>query len=184
MTFMRTLAALALAAGPLLAQTPFEVRATGLIAQGDMNKITASNNLAGYSLEASARLEIKPGLDHRFYLGGRSFRSLAGTGLAGNRAPKHIYFGYDVVYAAAEKWTLFGGFFGQKWKVDSADATRPDFTDQNNRNNVGKGTKLGVRIGTEYAYNKHWHAVLGFSQTEYNKIYQPGWVDLGLGYRF
>lgn len=180
----RILASLALAAAPLLAQTPFEIRGAMMIGGNDLSKMTASNNLAGYSLDLAGRLEIKPGLAHRLYLGALALNGVQGSGLEGSQTPKHIRYGWDVVYQATDKLSVYGGFLAQRWKIDEAKATLPTFTDLNNRNNLGKGTKLGARIGLEYAYTKHVSGILGFTQTEFNKVYQPGWFDLGVAYRF
>lgn len=180
----RLLVPLALAAAPLVAQTPFELRGAMILGGSDLGKMTSSNNLSGYSLDVAGRLDIKPGLAHRFYVGALALSGARGTGLEGSEAPRHFHYGWDVVYQATDKLSVYGGFLAQRWKIDEAKATLPAFTDQNNRNNLGKGTKLGARIGVEYAYTKHVSGILGFTQTEFNKLYQPGWFDLGVAYRF
>ena len=189
MNFSRTLLALAAISMPSMAQSRYEASVSLVLASGDLNKMASSNNLAGYSLGGAVRFEIKPGLDHRFHLDAMSFRSKTGTGLQGNRAPKHLSFGYDVVYQSSDKLSVFGGLLGMKWKQDSASATLPDFTDKSIPgnalpNNEGKGTKLGARIGLEYAYTKNWKGVFSYTQTEFNKRLNPGWYNLGVTYRF
>lgn len=183
MNLSRTLLALAAAALPAFAQSPFEVNASAILASGDMNKMVQVNNLAGYSVGGAFRIEIKPGLDHRFHLDLMAIRGKMGTGLKGS-GPKHLDFGYDVVYQGTEKLSVFGGLMAVKWKIDGADATLPDYTDLNARNNQGKGTKLGARLGVEYAYTKNWKGVLSYTQTEFNKKLQPGWWSAGMTYRF
>lgn len=183
MNLTRTLAALVSIAAPALAQSPFEVSATALIASGDTNRMAQVNNLAGFTLGAACRFEIKPGLDHRLHVDLTSLRAKEGTGLEGS-APKHVQFGYDVVYQAKDKLSVFGGLLAMKWKLDEAKATLPDFTDQGARNNEGKGTKFGARLGLQYAYTKQVSGVLSYTQTEFNKKLNPGWYSMGLAYRF
>lgn len=180
----RMLALLALIAMPAMAQTvSFETGATAVIAVGDLNRMIRSNNLTGYTIGGAVVIEPKAGLGHRFHLDLMSIRGRDGTGLEGS-SPKHLQFGYDVLYQATEKLSVYGGFIGMKWKQDETKATLPDYNDLNNRNNLGKGTKLGARIGVEYSYTKNWKGVFGFTQTEFNKKFQPSWFSLGLTYRF
>jgi len=180
----RMLALLALVAMPAMAQgVHFEAGGAAALAVGDLNLMTRTGNLAGYTLGGAIVLEPAAGLGHRFHLDLMSIRGKDGTGLE-SASPKHIQFGYDVVYQSTEKLSVYGGFIGMKWKQNTATATDPDYSDLNNKNNLGKGTKLGARIGLEYAYSKHWKGVLGFTQTEFNKKRQPAWVSLGLTYRF
>jgi len=80
------------------------------------------------------------------------------------------------------KVTFFGGLGLVKWKQDST--ASPAFTDEAGRNNAGKGTKVAGRVGLEYALTPKVHGVLSFTQTEFNKIYQPSWFSLGVTYRF
>lgn len=184
MNSVRMLTLLALIAMPAMAQkVSFEAGTAAVIGTGDLNRMVRTGNLVGYTFGGAVVIEPSAGLGHRFHLDLMSIRGLDGTGLESS-SPKHLQFGYDVLFQATEKVSVFGGFIGMKWKQDEAKAILPDYTDLGNRNNLGKGTKLGARIGLEYSYSKNWKGVLGFTQTEFNKKYQPSWISLGLTYRF
>ena len=187
MNFKRMITLLALAAVPALAQTPgFEANASLVIGVNDMTRITSGNDLAGQSLDFAFRLDMSKGFAHRFHLGLLGIKGKPGSGLEG-ASPKHLMLGYDVMHDFG-KWTFYGGLLAIKWKQDDAKTTDPAFGDFGvgtaNTNNKPKGTKLGGRIGAEYAFTPHWRGVFGYNQTEFNKKYQPGWWSLGVTYRF
>jgi opacity protein-like surface antigen len=151
-----------------------------------MNKISSGNDIVGQSLDFAYRFERTGGFAHRFHLGALGLKGKPGTGLEGS-TPKHLMLGYDAVQSYT-KWTFYGGLMAFKWKQDDGKITDPNFGDFGsgtaNTNNKAKGTKLGARVGVEYAFTSSWRGVLGYNQTEFNKKYQPGWWNLGVTYRF
>lgn len=187
MNFKRTITLLAFAAMPAFSQTlGFEANVSLAIGVGDMARLTSGNDLAGSSIDLGVRLDMADGFSHRFHVGLLGVKGKPGTGLEG-AAPKHLMFGYDVMQEF-KKWTFYGGLMAVKWKHDDGTTTDPNFGDivvgTTSTNNSPKGTKLGARIGTEYAFTNNLRGVLGYNQTEFNKRYQPGWWNLGVTFRF
>lgn len=196
MKLMHTLSALTLLALPLSAQIAVEASANAVIASGDMNRMVLGNNLTGASLGLGLRIPIAAGFGHRVHLDLFGMKGAPGTGLEG-AGPKHLAAGWDLTQDLNKKWTLYGGLMAVKWKQDEGKVTNPNFGDiartspngqlfpaTGNTNNSPKGTKLGARIGVEYTFSKALSMNLGFQQTEFNKIYQPGWFGLGVTYKF
>lgn len=190
MKIFRPLALVALAGIPALAQSPFEVNVSALLATGDTSRMVRTNDVAGTSLSFAARIEIKPGTDHRFHLGLMGLQFLHGSGM-GNAAPKHLHAGYDLVHQATEKVSFFGGLTATRWKQDEGEATNPLFKDQSltanpdaSGDNRPRGTKLGGRVGLQFAHTKHLSTVVTFTQTEFNKKFAPSWLSVGMTWRF
>lgn len=191
MKIIRPLALAALAGIPALAQSPFEVNVSALLATGDTMRMVRSNDLAGSSLSFAARLEIKPGTDHRFHLGLMGLQFTYGSGM-GNAAPKHLHAGYDLVHEATPKLSFFGGLTATRWDQDEGEATDPLYKDQpissTNPNVSGdnrpRGTKFGARAGFQIAHTKHLSTVVSFTQTEFNKKFSPSWISVGMTWRF
>jgi hypothetical protein len=192
MTIFRTAALLALASLPGMAQSPFEMNVSLLTGIQDMNRLSSSNDLVGTSLAFGLRLEIKPGLSHRIHLGALGIKSKPETGM-GSSSPRHIHFGWDVMQELSPKWTAFGGLTGTKWKHEETNNAR--FSDRGidypqgsttvrYTNNSPKGTKLGARLGLEYNFSANLKGTISFSQSEFNKLYNPGWFSWGVTYRF
>lgn len=189
--------ALPLAALPLLAQAPaqeplpLEASLNTVIASQDMNKLVRSNNLAGYTLGLALRAEAKPGLNLRFHINLMSIRGADGTGLKNANRP-HFFGGMDVMQDLGSKWSVYGGLLGMQWKQNKNQATNPSFNNSlpassgfpNGGNNYTEGTKFGYRVGAEYSLTKDLRCNLGFTQAEFNKVYNPSWYSLGVTYRF
>ncbi len=183
MILMRSLALLALLPAGLPAQTPtfgFEGQVSALVANGTLNRMIRTGNLAGYNTGLAFRVDHRPGLGLRLYANLVSIRGVDGSGLESG-TPRHFNAGVDIVRETG-KVTFFGGLGLLKWKQDSTSS--PSFTDEAGRNNAGKGTKLAGRVGLEYALTPKVHGVVSFTQTEFNKVYQPSWFSLGVSYRF
>lgn len=188
MNFTRSLALIPLLSLSLFAEAPkfgFEGQFSGLVANGDLNKMVKSGNLTGYNAGVALRAETKPGMGFRLYANVLSIKGIDGSGLE-KGTPRHLNAGLDI-FSETGKMTFFGGMGIVKWKQDDATTTRPDFSDSVlgvTLNNKGKGTKVAGRIGMEYAFTPKLHGVVSFTQTEFNKVYQPSWLSLGVNYRF
>lgn len=182
---VKRLFALPLLALPLLSQeaakstNPFEFQATGIIANGDMNKMVRSGNLAGYALGFAVRSELKPGLNTRLHGSFMSLRGANGTGMENPSRP-HVNVGIDVLQDVGAKWGFFGGLTGTYWKQSLVTNTLPSFSGANSVN----GLKLGFRVGAEYAFSNTVRGQFAFNQAEFNKLLNPSWYSLGVVYRF
>ena len=169
-------------AAPLMAEdsaagNPFEFNLNAVIANGDMNRMVRSNNLAGYTLGFGVRSEIRPGLNARLHLALMSIRGGDGTGLENANRPQTTG-GLDIMQDMA-KWTFYGGLTATQWK-QGPNSTLPAFSGTNTTN----GVKLGYRIGAEYLFTKSLRANMAFNQGEFNKVLNPSWYSLGITYRF
>ncbi len=183
MNFTRTLAIVPLLAMPLLAEGPrfgIEGQFSAIAANGDLNKMVKTGNLTGYNLGASLRIETAPEAGIRPYVNIFSIRGENGTGLE-KPAPRHLNLGVDA-FKDLGKLTFFGGIGIVKWKQD--ETTAVNFTDAGGKNNTGKGSKVAGRIGVEYAFTPKLHGIASYTQTEFNKLYQPSWFSFGVSYRF
>lgn len=170
---------LTLLACPLMADgNPFEVALTATIANGDLNKMVRSGNLAGYTVGFAARQSIKPGLNTRLHLSFMSLRGLDKTGLQNANRP-HINGGLDIMQDTGN-WTFFGGMTASQWKQNLNGATNPMFIGTN----ASDGVKFGFRVGAEYAFSKELRGQFAFNQAEFNKVLNPSWYSLGVVYRF
>jgi hypothetical protein len=185
MNLKRIFAIIPLLTLPLLAAAPkltFEGQFSSVISAGDLNMMTDTGNLTGYSLGAAVRLATREGLSFRLHANLLSIRGNDGTGLE-NAAPKHFFGGMDICEEFG-KLTVFGGLMAVKWK--QGDATTPNYSVVLSpySDNRSKGTKFGGRIGVEYAITPALHGVASFNQTEFNRKTNPSWLSLGVSYRF
>lgn len=180
-------ALLPLLATPLMAQQPsldFEGNLGVIQAFGDLkDNMADKDNVAGYTLGVAARFHARPGLSHRIFLNALAVRGKEGTGMD-TYSPKHINAGYDICLDAGENLTVFGGMGIVKWSQNEETITLPDFSDEAGLNNRGKGTKVAGRIGLEYKLGKGFAAQATYTQTEFNKKYNPSWFMVGVSYRF
>jgi len=202
MKLTRTLSALVLLALPLSAQVAVEVSANAVVASQGMNQMVVGNNLAGTSFGLGLQIPITPSFGHRIHVNVMSMRGVAGSGMEDSghfyqAKPQHLYAGWDITQKLGKKWTVYGGLMAMKWKQDDAQITNPNFGDiarpsgsvilfpsSTNTNNSAKGTKLGARIGVERPLARGVSMNFSYQQTEFNKIYNPGWFNMGLTYRF
>jgi hypothetical protein len=174
---------LALAVMPAFAQSHFEANGSLFYGLDDLKKMTRPGNPAGYALGGAFRWNADGPVDHRLHLEVFSIRGKDGSGLQGN-APRHFSGGWDLVFQKAQTWSFFGGITATEWRQDMDKVSLAQYSDANFKNNEGKGTKLGGRLGIEYGFNQHWKATLTFNQTEFNKTLNPAWLSLGATYRF
>lgn len=186
MNIRRTLVLLPLASLGLFAtDLKFEAQGSALVGNGDLVQMNDDKRMAGFSLGVAAHLLKEGGLGFRLHLNRASIKGAAGTGME-NGTLAHTFGGLDITQQFG-KAMLFGGLMGTRWQQDMALATNPEFADVvggKSYNNAGKGTKLGFRIGVEYALTPKLSAAVSFTQTEFNKVYQPSWLALGVNYRF
>ena len=173
-------------ATPLMAEdstagNPFEFNLNAVIANGDMNRMVRSNNLAGYTLGFGVRSEIRPGLNARLHLALMSIRGGDRTGLENANRPQTTG-GLDIMQDIA-KWSFYGGLTATQWK-QGPNPTLPAFSNTPAGNNISGGVKMGYRIGAEYSFTKSLRANVAFNQAEFNKVLNPSWYSLGLTYRF
>lgn len=181
---------LATAATGLLADDPkhaFEAQASAVIASADTTRMVDGGNLNGMSFGLAYRGKLGDGLHHRAFVDLTGLKGRIETGLSG-AAPKHLSFGWDIIQDV-DKWSLYGGLFGFRWKQTVDDQTSSNYRDlsvtgTSNTNNTPKGTKLGVRIGAERALTRDLAFRMDFTQTEFNKKLNPSWFRLGLIYKF
>lgn len=170
---------LPLIALPLMAEgSPFEASLTATVANGDLNKMVRSNNLAGWSIGLALRQEIKPGLNTRFHMAFMSLRGKDLTGLDNANRP-HVNGGLDIMQDLGA-WTFFGGMTATQWKQNTLTAKDPLFIGTN----ASSGVKFGFRVGAEYAFSKSIRGQFAFNQAEFNKVLNPSWYSLGVVYRF
>lgn len=181
-------AMLPLLGGSLVAQQQpnlaFEGNLGVVQAFGDLrDNMVDRDGVAGFTFGVAARYYARPGLSHRLFVNGLAIRGKEGTGMD-TYSPKHINAGYDMCFEVGEKLTAFGGIGMVKWCQNEDSITLPDFTDEGGLNNRGKGTKFAGRLGLEYNLGKGFAAQVVFTQTEFNKKYNPSFFTVGVAYRF
>lgn len=167
---------------PLTAQaspdrSPFEAGLATNIATADAKKMSSGSNPTGYTLSLGLRTELHPGLSTRVHLGLMSFSGRTGSGLE-NRKRLHPHAGLDLMKDYA-RFSFFGGLTATQLR-QAVTASDPDFSGANR----GEGVKLGLRVGAEYTIGKGFGAVVTFSQSEFNRKFNPSWVSAGIVYRF
>ncbi|MBI4911786.1 MAG: hypothetical protein HY823_03530 [Acidobacteria bacterium] len=189
MTNWRRLAT-ALLALPALAQEPqhfLEAQASLLNVSPETRRLVDGRSLAGLSLGVAYRGRLMAGgLQHRVHLDLLGLRAQETTGMEG-AAPKHLEFGWDLIFPRGN-WSFYSGFLGIRWKQSVDDKTTDEFRDLNlagtkDNLNAPKGTKFGARLGLEYAFRKDFSVFGSYTQTEFNKLHNPGWWSLGVVYR-
>ena len=156
---------------------PYEASLSTTIGTADSKKISSGSNPTGYLLSFGLRTELHPALSTRVHFGFLSFSGKDGSGLE-NRNRLHPHFGLDLMkdYGALH---VFGGLTGTQFR-QAVTASNPDFTLANR----AEGVKLGYRAGAEYDIQKGFSATASFTQTEFNRKFNPSWVNVGLLYRF
>lgn len=193
---LKKFSALLLLTIPLMAQTPspFSMSFNGMIASGDMNKVVASNNIAGFGVGVNVNRVISPGLDLRFHTQLFGIKGAVGTGFDNVMRPS-FQAGFDL-YQAWNGMNVYAGLVGTAWKQNTLTNTNPFFsnrisqsttsaTNWNGGNNtVGNDIKWGFRVGIDRPISSQWSLNLAFTQTEMNKVYNPSWFTFGFLYRF
>jgi len=174
---------------PAFAQAPahaLEAQASLVSVSPETLRIVDGRSLAGLALGLAYRGRLQDtGLQHRVHLDLLGLRTTEATGMEG-AAPKHLEFGWDLLFPKG-RWTLYAGFQGIRWKQSLDDQTSNDFRDYSLTGtrlmNSPQGTKLGARVGAEFALRPGFAAFAGYTQTELNKKHNPGWFSLGVTYR-
>lgn len=175
---------------PTLAEEPrhaLEAQVSMLAVAPETRRLAASSSLAGTSFGIAYRGWLPPtALQHRIHLDLFGLNAKPETGMDG-AAPKHLEFGWDLIYRK-RGWSFYSGILGVKWKQAIDAQTSNEFRDLNeagtaNARNSAKGTKLGGRIGVEYAFRPDFSVFAGYTQTEFNKKHNPGWWNVGVLYR-
>lgn len=182
--------AVAVLALPALAEEPrhiVEAQASLVSVAPETRRMVAGRALAGTSLGIAYRGQMQPGVfEHRVHLDLLGLRAKEETGMDG-AAPKHFSFGWDLIYLKG-KWSIYTGLQGMRWKQSIDAQTGTEYRDYNEAGTVkylnsGRGTKVGGRVGLEYALHKDISLFTGYTQTEFNKKYNPGWWNVGVLYR-
>lgn len=189
MTNLKRLALAVLALPAVAGESRFtlEAQASLVSVAPETRRLVDDHALAGNSFGFSIRGPVQAGiLDHRVHLDLLSLQAKAATGMDGP-APKHLSFGWDLIYMKG-KASFYFGLMGMRWRQSIDPETGTDFRDTNEAGTVrylnsGKGTKLGARAGVEYPLSKDFNFFVGFSQTEFNKKYNPAWFNVGVVYR-
>ena len=189
MTILRSLALAALAVPALAGETrhSLEAQASLVSVAPETRRLVDGRALSGTSIGIAYRGHLQPGgLDHRVHLDLMGLRAKEITGMDG-AAPKHFCFGWDLIYPQG-RWSAYFGLQGTRWKQSIDAQTGTEFRDTNEAGTVkylnsGKGTKIGARLGLEYGIRGNLSLFAGYTQTEFNKKYNPGWFNLGVVYR-
>lgn len=174
---------------PLLAQDArhaLEAQASLVSVAPETRRLINGRALAGTSLGLAYRGEIRPGLEQRIHVDLMGLRAAEVTGMDG-AAPKHLELGWDVLFLRG-KWSFFSGIVALRWKQSIDDKTSDGFRDYNiagttNNYNSAAGTKLGARVGAEYAFRKDLSGFVAFTHTEFNKQHNPAWWQIGVAYK-
>jgi hypothetical protein len=162
-----------------------EPQASFLFGTGDMRRLREDKNPAGYTLGGALRYQSSADFSLRLHANLFSMRGKIGSGLE-NDAPIRSFYGLDVARDAG-RWSVYGGLVGVQWKQARREATLKEFSDfvgSTYYNNSSKGLKMGFRVGVDYALTDEVRATVSFTQTEFNKLYQPSWLAVGMVYRF
>lgn len=149
-------------------------------ATGDLAPMVSHGMPAGYSLGAAFCRPLEGALSTRYHLDLLAFRGADGTGLQGAR-PRHFQAGVDLTLTW-DRLIFYAGFQGLLWRQDMAQTTDPMYLNgpgPGGRNRA-EGWKAGARVGLEYQVAPLWRLSLGFTQTEFNKFRNPGWMALGV----
>ena len=189
MTILRSLALVALAVPALAGESrhSLEAQASLVSVAPETRRLVDGRALSGTSFGIAYRGRLQPGvLDHRIHLDLMGLRAKENTGMDG-AAPKHISFGWDLMYLHG-KWSAYFGLQGTRWKQSIDAQTGTEFRDTNEAGTVkylnsGSGTKIGARLGLEYAIRGKFSLFAGYTQTEFNKKHNPGWWNVGVLYR-
>jgi hypothetical protein len=175
---------------PTMASEPknfLEAQASMMSVAPETRRLVEGSSLAGISFGVGYRGWLpSTGLQHRVHVDLFGLKAKPETGMDG-AAPKHLEFGWDLIFNK-RGWSFYSGFLGVKWKQAIDAQTSNEFRDLNeagtaNARNSAKGTKIGGRVGVEYAFRRDFSVFAGYTQTEFNKKHNPGWWNVGVLYR-
>ncbi len=212
--FKHSLALLALAAVPALAQDPsFEV-GLAIVEQLDTAKnITNANS--GLALSAAYYVRTKGDYTLRFGLGLNSLSGNAFSGALGPDGPTTLN-GVELSLTGTQvhadlmvpspwkKTTFVTGLSLQQWsyKATLGKDSINHLTGDRSTSGTIKGLKFGLRLGIQVAFTPNWVGELLLQQTElgsngdgdktkgnlattpYEANENPAWLQLGVRYRF
>jgi len=177
----------------LVGQT-FDFTASSVIANGDLNKMVRSNNLAGHTFGFGYKIAYGESTHVRTHFNLFGVKGIQGSGIDNvNRYAFNM--GIDLMneYKGV---TFYVGLMGMSWRQNTA--TNSNFlynntTTQNTAsptlffggNNIaGNDVKYGYRAGLEYPIVDKLYLNFNFTQTEFNKVYSPSYFALGVTYRY
>lgn len=154
-------------------------------ATGDTFRMVNRDFPAGFTLGMSLKQPLDGSLYSRFHVDAFALQGKAGTGLSDGMLPRQLGAGIDLLWEEG-RMTVFGGMMGMRWHQDRAKATDPRFSDQpvEGGQNRPTGTKFAGRIGIEWRFTPRLHGTLSYTQAEFNKCLNPGWITLGASFRF
>jgi hypothetical protein len=174
--------------------TSYDLTFSSVIANGDLNKMVRSNNLAGYTFGVGYRIPFANNTHTRIHANLFGVKGVVGSGIDNtNRFAFNM--GVDLM-TEYRGITLYGGLFGMSWRQNIVTATNYLYNNTTSQtsssptntyggnNLAGNDVKYGGRIGLEYPLSKELMINFNFSQTEFNKVFSPSWYALGFTYRF
>jgi len=174
--------------------TSYDLTISGVIANGDLNKMVQSNNLAGHTFGVGYKIPFANNTHTRIHANLFGVKGVVGSGISN---PTRYAFNMGIDLMTEYKGiTVYGGLFGMSWRQNIVSATNYLYNNTTTQtsssptntyggnNLAGNDVKYGARIGLEYPLNKELMINFNFSQTEFNKVYSPSWFALGFTYRF
>lgn len=180
-------------ASTLSGQT-FDFTASAVIANGDLNKMVRSNNLAGHTFGFGYKIAYGESTYLRTHFNLFGVKGIVGSGI--NNTNRYAFnMGIDLMNEV-KGVTYYVGLMGMSWRQNTASNTNFLFnntTTQNSTsptlyyggNNIaGNDVKYGFRVGLEYPIYSNVYLNFNFTQTEFNKVFSPSWYALGLTYRY
>lgn len=177
----------------LMGQT-YDVNVSSIVANGDLNKMVRSNNLAGYSFGLGYKMAYGSATNTRIHFNLIGLKGLVGSGIS-NTDRYAFQMGFDIMQQRAGV-TYYAGLTGISWRQDLSKATNPLFNNSTVQssssntnylggdNRAGNDVKWGFRAGLEYPIAKNLLFNLNFNLTEFNKVFSPSWYSVGVTYRY
>lgn len=177
----------------LLGQT-YDVTASSVVANGDLNKMVRSNNLAGYTFGFGYKIAYGSSVNLRTHFNLIGVKGKLGSGIS-NTDRYAFQMGLDIMQER-NGVTYYAGLTGISWRQDLSKATDFLFTNSTTQssssnttflggdNRAGNDVKWGFRVGLEYPITKTLFVNVNFNQTEFNKVFSPSWYSVGFTYRY
>ena len=182
-----------LASSVLRAQT-WDLTASSVIANGDLNKMVRSNDLAGHTFGFGFKIPFGESTNLRIHSNLFGVKGIVGSGIS-NPTRYAFHMGIDLM-EEYKGVTYYIGLSGMSWRQNIASSTNILFNNTttqsgtsptlyNGGNNLaGNDVKYGFRAGLEYPIYQQLFLNLNFTQTEFNKVFSPSWFSLGVTYRY
>lgn len=177
----------------LMGQT-YDVTASSVVANGDLNKMVRSNNLAGHTFGFGYKIAYGPSVNLRTHFNLIGIKGIIGSGIS-NTNRYAFQMGLDIMQER-NGVTYYAGLTGISWRQDLSKATNYLFNNSTVQssssntsflggdNRAGNDVKWGFRAGLEYPVTKTLFLNLNFNQTEFNKVFSPSWYSVGFTYRY